>query len=192
MTGEYGLLAFPRDAFAGPDARAGLAIALVCASGRERLPRGATLDRLAACLATAQSFTATLAGARVEAGPGIVRIFREPGEAARGGLVPIRVEPNRPAVWDGRFEITAGESGTVRAAGGLAGRLDAQDRAALKALPPAARAAVPVLIRDSDPSPVLAGRSARLRDLVQLRKLMACGLIAHEREITGLRVALAV
>jgi hypothetical protein len=31
-----------------------------------------------------------------------------------------------------------------------------------------------------------------VRDLVELRRLMACGVIAHEREIMGLRVALAV
>jgi len=187
-----GLLAFPRDAFIGPGARVGLAIALVCASGRERLPRGAALDRLAGRLAAGESFTATLAGARIETGPETVRIFREPGEAARGGLVPIRVEPGRPRVWDGRFEVTARESGLVRAAGGLTGRLDTQDRAALKVLPPAARAGAPVLIRDSDSRPILAGRSAQVRDLVELRRITACGQIAHEREITGLRVALAV
>ena len=187
-----GLLAFPRAAFQGADVRAELAVALVCASGRERLVRGAALDRLAARLAAGENFTATLAGARAEAGPETVRIFREPGETARGGLVAIRVEPGRPAVWDGRFEVTAGEPGTVRAAGGLLGRLDGPDRTALKALPSAARAGVPVLIRDSDPRPVLAGRSACVRDLVELRRLMACGVIAHEREITGLRVALAV
>jgi tRNA(Ile)-lysidine synthase len=195
MTREYGsggLLAFPRNAFRGQDVRAELAVALVCASGRERPPRGAALDRLATRLATEDSFTATLAGARAEAGPEIVRIFREPGETARGGLAPIRLEPGRPSIWDGRFEVTAGEPGTVRAAGGLLGRLDGQDRTALRALPPAARAGVPVLIRDSQSRPVLAGRSARVRDLVELRRLTACGLIAHEREITGLRVALAV
>ena len=191
MTRAYraaGLLAFPRDGFARSD----LAVALVCAAGRETPPRGAALERLAARLAGNDAFTATLAGARLEAGRETIHIFREPGEAARGGLVPIRVEPGRPVVWDGRFEITAREPGLIRAASGLASRLDSGDRAALKLLPSAARGGVPVLIRDFDPRPVLAGGPARVRDLVELRRLLACGLIAHEREITGLRVALAV
>ena len=131
-----------------------------------------------------------LAGARLQAGDDRIEIFREPGEAARGGLAPVRVEPARPVVWDGRFEITSAEPGETRAAKGPISRLDARDRAALKAWPAAARAGLPVLIRDEDPSPVLATRACMVCDLTKLRHLAACGLIAHENEITGLRVAL--
>ena len=183
-----GVLTLPRAAFrtaSEPDARAALAVALVCAAGQERPPRGPALDRLLQRLRTGEAFTATLAGARLEAGGEIVHIFREAGEAARGGLAPLRLEAGQSAVWDGRFEITAAEPGEVRAARGLAGRLDETDRLALKPLPAAARAAAPVLIRDADPRPVLAGRVAEVRSLVERRRTASCGLIAHEREIAG-------
>ncbi len=175
---ETGVLTLP----VRPD-RTLLAMALVCGAGHDRPPRGPALDRLSARLAEGRPLTAVLAGARVEADAAAVRVFREAGEAARGGLAPVRVEAGRPAVWDGRFELVAAEAGDVRPVQGLAGRLSAPDRAWLNTLPAAARPGQPVLIRDSDPSPVLAGRFLRVWSLVGPRLRAACGEIAHEKEI---------
>jgi len=64
-----------------------------------------------------EAFVATLAGARIEAEPGDVRFLREPGEAARGGLAPLRLRAGETGVWDGRFEVTAQCDVEVRALG---------------------------------------------------------------------------
>ena len=69
-----------------------LQIALACASGAETLAR---LDRARGLLVRLQgddAFTTGLAGARVIAGRD-VRLVREAGEAARGGLAPLALEP---------------------------------------------------------------------------------------------------
>jgi tRNA(Ile)-lysidine synthase len=184
------MLTVPRATYAQPGGRALLAMAALCAGGGERPPRGDVVDRLADRLASETAFTATLAGARLEADPDEAVLFREPGETARSGLRPLRLVPERAAIWDGRFEITADEPGEIRAAKGLLARLSGEERKRLNDLPPAARGSAPVLIRDADLSPVLADRVARMRNLAQPRLKASCGLIAHEREITGLRVAL--
>jgi tRNA(Ile)-lysidine synthase len=87
-------------------------------------------------------------------------------------------------VWDGRYEITAAVPGlTVRPLQGLAARLPAAQRQALKALPAAARAALPVLV---DPAgtvgcPILAGVFAtRVRCLVMDRFEAAVGRVDQE------------
>jgi tRNA(Ile)-lysidine synthase len=81
------------------------AAACLCAAGTTRPPARAKAERLAARLAGAEDFAASLAGARVEARGDIVRVRREPGEAARGGLAPLTLQPGETAVWDGRFEV---------------------------------------------------------------------------------------
>jgi tRNA(Ile)-lysidine synthase len=177
---ESDVLTLPRD----PD-RTVLAMALVCAAGHDRPPRGAEIDRLVARLACEGRFVAGLAGARVEADADGVQVFRETGEAARGGLAPLRIAPRRPIVWDGRFEIAVEEPSEVRPVLGLATRLSAPDRAWLSRLPAAARPGQPVLIRDSNSSPVLARRIGRVRSLVGARLRAACGEITHEREIAS-------
>nr|WP_240454472.1 tRNA lysidine(34) synthetase TilS [Caulobacter sp. 17J65-9] len=159
-----------------------LSAALVCASGGARPPRGARLDALLARLAAEDVFTATLAGARVEAEKARLRILRDAGETARGGLRPVTLAPGVASVWDGRFEIVADHACEVRPLKGLAARLDAADRAALRAVPAAARPGVPVLVRDGQARPVLAARGAWVRALAQSRLFRACGVIAHERE----------
>jgi tRNA(Ile)-lysidine synthase len=178
------MLTLPAD----PD-RTLLAMALVCAGGQDRPPRGSALDRLAERLAERRPVVGVLAGARMEAALDAVRIFREVGEAARGGLAEVRVEPDRPTVWDGRFEIIVSEPGWIRPVVGLAARLSKTDRAWLSDLPAAARGGQPVLIRDSDPRPILAPILAksvgRVRSLVGRRLRAACGEIAHEREIAS-------
>lgn len=181
-----GAFALARAGLSGAD----LAIAVTCASGRETPPRGPAVQRLLARIESGNAIRAVLSGARIEAGPTEVLVCREAGEAARGGLRSIRVEAGDDVVFDGRFEISACPSGEVRAVQGLASRLDQVDRGRLKTLPSAVRASLPVLIRDADARPILAERVATVRDLVHGRRLAACGHIAHEREITGLRVAL--
>lgn len=90
--------------------------ACLCAAGTSRPPARLRVERLAARLGVAVSFVASLAGARIEADPDRVRFLREPGEAARGGLAPMRLEAGETGVWDGRFEVTAERSLEVRAA----------------------------------------------------------------------------
>jgi tRNA(Ile)-lysidine synthase len=92
----------------------------LCAAGTARPPRRDRVERLALRLRAAESFVATLAGARIEAGATDARWLREAGEAARGGLAPLRLNAGETAVWDGRFEVTAARPVEVRAAAGRA------------------------------------------------------------------------
>ncbi|MBO9710491.1 MAG: tRNA lysidine(34) synthetase TilS [Caulobacter sp.] len=176
-----GWLGLPRDI-----APAHLAAACLCAAGTTRPPRGERLERLAERLAGGETFVATLAGARIEAGAETIGVFREPGRAASGRALgdawPLTV--GATAVWDGRFELTALSPGlSVRALGGLAARLPPAQRAALKAVPAAARGALPALLgADGVPvCPVLATTPiARTRCLVLDRFAAAVGLVDQE------------
>jgi len=151
------------------DVRRFVRLAAVCAGGGERLPATARVARVAAALQGTEALVATLAGARIEADDGAVRIFREAGEAARGGLAP--VQP--PAVWDGRFEISEGHE--VRRLAGLARQLPPQQQAALKDIPAAARSALPVVVEEDG-----AVRLASPDSLVGERLCAAAGLIQRE------------
>ena len=84
-----------------------VSIACLCAAGTDRPPRRRQVDDLAGRLLTGANFIASLAGARIEADPYQVRFRREPGEAARGGLAPLRLAAGAMGVWDGRFEVSA-------------------------------------------------------------------------------------
>lgn len=167
--GGEGYLVLPRHA-----AAAEVAAACLCAAGATTPPRGERLQRLVARLRAGETFTATLAGARVEATGETVGFYREPGESRRGAVPPPLGEvsakpteggvartrqtpPTGPAdgplqggrtiVWDGRYEITVTEPGLeVRVLQGLAARLPPAQRQALKALPAAARPSLPVII----------------------------------------------
>ncbi len=167
-----------------------LAALLTCAGGGTRPPRG---DRLAAIrrrLAAGEDFDAVLCGARLSARGGRVRVHREAGEQMRGGLAPLRLEVGRAVVWDGRYEVTAHEAGlTVVPARGRLSALSPADRAALAALPAAARGAEPVLIRDGDPRPVLAGRPATVRSLVEARLAAALDATSQEADLIRPRMA---
>src|SRR6185312_8110053 len=90
-----------------------LQIAAACVAGAERLSRPARAGGLLTRLTAGDGFTATLGGARIEAGPDEVVLEREAGEAARGGLRPLVLEAGTPMVWDGRFEISADRPGLV-------------------------------------------------------------------------------
>jgi len=163
-----------------------LAAALVCVGGGDRPPRG---DRLAAILARLQSgasFTATLSGARIEAREGEVLVAREAGELVRRPRPPLALSADVGTVWDGRWAITVDSPGwsVVPAAGRMAA-LAEFDRAVLKALPPAARGSVPVLIRNDATAPVLAGTVGRAAGLVEERLALALDRMTHERDLGG-------
>jgi tRNA(Ile)-lysidine synthase len=124
----------------------------------------------------------TLAGARIEADGAEVRFLREPGEAARGGLVALQLEPHRPTVWDGRFEIEADRPLEVRSLAGLAARLLDSEREALRAFPPKARRGFPALIDgDHVTCPLVADLpGVSIRALAHERLLAACGAVPRE------------
>ena len=172
-----GLLTLPR----AVSARA-LAAALLSVSGQSTPPRGPRLAALYARLASGAAVTATLTGARVQTDGDRLLITREPG---RGGLPDALLPTNAPAVWDGRFEITAPSPGWR--AGPLHGRMAAlspADQAIVKQLPASARPALPVLFRDDDPRPRLAWSVAETRCLVAGRLIAAVGGIGHEDQLT--------
>ena len=92
--------------------------------------------------------------------------------------------PGVPVVWDGRFELTAAEPGlVVRPLQGLAARLPAAQRQALKGFPPAARPGLPVVLApDGTPTcPILAeAKAVRARCLVVDRFEAATGRVDQE------------
>jgi tRNA(Ile)-lysidine synthase len=167
-----GVVSIPRAAFqAAPagDAHRLVALAAVCAGGGERLPASARIARAADGLRAEAPFVATLAGARIEADATTIRIFREPGEAARGGLAPLRP----PGVWDGRFEIADGHE--IRRLAGLTRRLPPAQHETVRGLPPAARGALPAHV-DDDGAVTLGG----LESLVGERLRAAAGGVQRE------------
>ena len=161
-----------------------LAAAIVCAGGGDRPPRGDRLDRILARLRSGETFTATLCGARISAAPDHVLVTREAGEFARRPRPPLPLPRGVETIWDGRWAITASEPGwsVVPAAGRLA-TLRKPDRASLDALPPAARGALPVLIRNETTAPVLAGTGAVARSLVEERLALALDRMTHETQL---------
>jgi tRNA(Ile)-lysidine synthase len=151
-----------------------LASVLVCAGGGSQTPRGERLMQLAARLAANEDFTATLSGVRVVAQGETVLIGREPGDLKRRPAPDVRLEARRPAVWDGRYELTASEPGwTVTSAAGRLSALGDADRAILRGVPAWARGGLPVLIRESGADPVLAWRRAEVRALAPRRLELA-------------------
>ena len=152
-----------------------VAVACLCAAGTDRPPTGSQVLRLAERLTGSDGFTASLAGARIEADDAEVRVMREAGEAARGGLRPLSLHPGETDVWDGRFEITAERSMQVRAAAGLRGLLSPADQKTLASLPVRARDVVPVGIDGAACIALIPAKS-----LVLERLLAACGTVACE------------
>jgi tRNA(Ile)-lysidine synthase len=140
------------------------------------------------------AFVATLGGARILASDQ-VRIVREAGEAARGGLAPVALQPGQTTVWDGRWAFEGGAPGqTISALAGQAAGLSPADRARLHGIPASDRPSLPVL-RDVDghvwlPSLAMAalgdhieGTKGLVRSLVGPRFSAACGLVRREDEI---------
>ncbi len=171
-TEAAGVIALDRAAFqaaSASEAHRFLALAMVSAGGGERLPAAARVARAAAALRHKRPFLATLAGARIEADDTTIRIFREPGEAQRGGLSPLQP----PGVWDGRFEVQAGPE--VRRLAGLSRGLPSDEQAWLRRLPSAARGALPAQVDDGGQV-----RLGPLDSLVGDRLRAAAGLIQRE------------
>ena len=149
--------------------------ACLCAAGTDRPPTGSRAPRLSERLAGRDGFTASLAGARIEADNADVRFLREPGEAARGGLQPLNLSAGETGVWDGRFEITADRPMQIRAAAGLRGQLSPADQHALASLPARARDGVPVATDEAGAVTLISARSLALD-----RLLAACGAVDAE------------
>jgi tRNA(Ile)-lysidine synthase len=157
-----------------------IAAACLCAGGTSRPPRGDRLERLVARLRSGETFTATLAGARIASDGRTATFTRDLG---RAGLPEQSVLPGAPAVWDGRFEILSDAAATVRPLGGLSRRLPRTQQAALRALPAMMRPTLPVMVsRDGAVScPILAGDpSVRVTTLVLPRFEAAIGLVDAE------------
>jgi tRNA(Ile)-lysidine synthase len=148
--------------------------ACLCAAGTDRPPARARVLHLADRLRGGEAFTATLAGARIEADDVEVGFLREAGEAARGGLQPLSLAAGETGVWDGRFEIAAARAMEIRSAAGLRSRLPPADRKALMALPAGARDVVPVSVEDGG----LTLAAAQPLALERLRA--ACGAVERE------------
>ena len=164
-------------------ARRLLAAAVLCAGGGERPPRGDRLGRLLHEAIGPAWFKATLAGSKIVAEDDLL-LTRDAGEVRRGGLADMALPHKVPAVWDGRFELTARVQGlTARAAAGGMSGLDKAQRQALGALPAPVRPGLPVVVRADGPAvcPILAcAPSVGVRSLVAARFLAACGAISKE------------
>ncbi|MBI1686518.1 tRNA lysidine(34) synthetase TilS [Caulobacter hibisci] len=174
VEGEHALR-LPRDASA-----AQVAAACLCAAGSSVPPRGDRLARLVERLRGGEAFVATLAGARIVADAAGALFGREAG---REGLPDLVLAAGETAVWDGRYAVTATQLVTIRALGGLAARLPAEERLALKNFPAAFRPMLPVAVDAAGQasSPVLARDSAvRARVLIRERFEAACGFIDQE------------
>ncbi|MDO9335816.1 MAG: tRNA lysidine(34) synthetase TilS [Caulobacter sp.] len=177
---QAGVITLPRNA--SPKA---LAAACLCAAGTSAPPRteqvAALLERLAH-----EDVIASLAGARIEAAGDQLTITRETGELSRAPQPPLLLSQNEPAVFDGRFELTATAPGlAVQPLRGHAARLPKAQEAALKALPAAARGSLPLVTDGAGlwTCPILADSpSVRIRSLVQARFEAALGLIAREAD----------
>ncbi len=163
-----------------PDAHRFVALAGVSAGGGARLPASARINRAVQALRGEAIVKATLAGARLEADDRDIHVFREAGEAARGGLMPITPEPGLSFIWDGRFEIAASFAGAeVRRLAGLVGRLPSAQRAELRSLPPAARSGLPATLDVLGYAGCLT-LTGQAESLVAARFAAAAGLIDRE------------
>ncbi len=168
----------------GASAKA-LSAACLCAAGTATPPRSEQLTNLLARIAQ-QDVIATLAGARIEATGDRIIVSREVGELSRAPLPPLALCQNEPAVFDGRFELTAVAPGLiVQPLWGHAAQLPNPEQTALKSLPAAVRGALPVLTDGAGrwTCPILAASpSVRIRSLVQVRFEAALGLITKEAD----------
>jgi tRNA(Ile)-lysidine synthase len=172
-------------------ARAWLGAALVCAAGGRRPPRGEALDRLLDVIASGTDVSATLGGTRVAGEGARVTIAREAADPRGSHPGAVTLAADAPAVWDGRFEVTARAPGlAVRPLAGAMARLCAADRQAVQQAHPLARPAMP-LIERPDGSVFLpsarTGDEAAVTPLIMARLNAACGVFDHETAIVAWR-----
>lgn len=175
-----GLIILPRASLQHGEITALVGVACLCAAGTSRPARRDRVERLAQRLQGRETFAASLAGARIEADDTQVRFLREPGEMARTGLQPLVLEPGRPAVWDGRFEIAAERAATILPLAGRAARLPPSQRQGLASLPPCARSGLPVAIHGEDVVLASSDPGLSVRALAHERLLAACGVVERE------------
>jgi len=183
----WGGLSIAREALRAADdhtAARFLSAACLSASGTSRPPRGEPLRRLLAAVRDDGDVTRTLAGARIQAAAGTVRLWREPGEAARGGLETRDLPVGEPIVWDGRYEVLTDRPGLrIRRLGGFAGRLPDATRQGLAAVAAPARGALPAIVDANGgvSCPLLSPvADVTVSALGQARLLAACGAIGRE------------
>jgi len=185
---EAGGLTIPREALVtatSDAARTFLGAALLCVGGQDRPPRRTTLGRLLERLTGANVFSATLAGARVDADQDRITLIREAGEMVRTGRrLEVGLPQRRGVSWDGRFEIEARASGLrVLRLAGLACRLSSTEHQHLRRFAPAARRTLPAIVDGSGLvfCPILAGdERVEIRPLVFARLAAACGALVDE------------
>jgi hypothetical protein len=185
-----GELTAPRDLFRA-DAEASrtlIGAMALCAAGTSRPAPRAVLARIAANLQGDSDFTATLAGARIEARSADVLFCREAGERARGGLQGLTLSDGEH-VFDGRFLITARSAGDqIVPLRGLAAKLAPPERHRLKQIAAAARGGLPALFASGgDVScPILTPNPAVLAVPLGLARLRAAlGVIRDEKSAAG-------
>ena len=159
-----------------------VAAAALCAAGTARPPRADRLARIIEHLAREEPFIATLAGARIQAKVGGVLFMREPGELLRARLAGQMLAPGEQLVWDGRFEITTERVAVIAPLAGHAAQLPPAQRAALRAIPARARAALPVVLDGAAVACPLLEEvpGLTIRSLVRERLLAACGAVERE------------
>jgi tRNA(Ile)-lysidine synthase len=145
-----------------------LSAACLCAAGTGRPPGRAQTEALAGRIAGG-AFTASLAGARIEADGTEVRFRREAGEAARGGLASLRLAAGEVAVWDGRFQVRAETDVGVQAG------TDELSPAAWRTLPARMRRTLPMALDGAGQPQPLAAIA-----LAYPRLLAACGAVERE------------
>jgi tRNA(Ile)-lysidine synthase len=177
------LTAVRRALLATADAGRTLSAMALCAAGGARPPRSASLLALTDRLAGPEPFTASLAGARIEAGPEQVTVCREAGEWVRGALREAPL-PQGESVFDGRFLVTSPSAGyRIAALRGQGRRLPKAERARLAGVPAGVRGALPVVISPAETlsCPILAQDGpVSVRPLALERLQAALGGIADE------------
>jgi tRNA(Ile)-lysidine synthase len=182
--GLAGELTAPRALLAAPgdETRRAIGALAVCAAGTVRAP-AASLGRIAARLAAGEDFTASLAGARIEAVGEAVIFCREAGERLRRPTAPAPLALGE-SVFDGRFRVDCAAAGhRIGFLGGRAARLPPEERRALAVVPAAARGALPAAISPDGAvtCPLLAQSGAiAARPLTLQRLAAALGAIQDE------------
>lgn len=123
-----------------------LSAMVLCASGQSTPPRHEALQPILELLRTAGSDAVrTLCGAQITLAPDRMSLCREFG---RTRPLPMGVGAGETVIWDGRFEVTVQQAGTLVPALGRLKALSPSDQARLRAIAPMARLSLPVLLTE--------------------------------------------
>ncbi|RZV43670.1 MAG: hypothetical protein EX271_03485, partial [Acidimicrobiales bacterium] len=126
-----------------------LRLLIPCISGSSGFPPRDRLHQHIRSLKAGFTAGMTLGGARLLSREKGLLIVRDAGMVLgrhqKPPLDPLKLKPNEPAVWDGRFQLeTTQPDITVRALGACEHRPDKDTKKALKAIPLSARKTIPV------------------------------------------------